>query len=323
MANFNRYANMTSRRVVASLTTMPDRYFKTIKTLKSIQNQTYKLDAVYLSLPVKSRRLEIDYPSITPEMSMLCTVVSCIDYGPITKILGGLLREDDPNTIIITFDDDMVYPPTLVENLIRCHDMYPNSAIGSSGMLVKYSCPMCAITPNENNFLYRIPKFPIPPEGRRVDSIYGYPGALYIRKFFPAKDLLEKDFLNYALIDNNMFMNDDVVISGYLSLHNIERRIFSNIPSVSFVIDEELNIRVRSTNEISYNLDQFFQRMNAAVAKCKSLNMYIETEPLDFSESIVGVTVLIILSLIILIILIVYIILTPSFTSSSFIPSLL
>lgn len=294
-------------RVVASLTTMPDRYFKIVKTLQTLNDQTYKLDAIYLGLPYKSRRLGIEYGEVPDEIKKLCTIVRCEDYGPITKIVAGIIKEDDPNTVIITFDDDMIYPNNMVESLIKHHKKYPDSAIGSSGMLLKYSCPMCAITPNENNFFYRIPKFPVPIKGRRVDSIYGYPGALYVRKFFPSNSLLEGKFLNYALIDNNMLMNDDIVISGYLSLHNIERRIFPNMPIVAFVLDENTGARVRANNEISYDLDKFFQRMNLSIEKAKSLGMYSQTEDLDFSETIIGIVAITVLSVLVMILLLVYI----------------
>lgn len=290
-----------NKRVVASLTTMPDKYDKLPRTLNCLINQTRKLDAIYLGLPYKSRRLGIEYPELPAEVKKLCTVVRCNDYGPITKILAGLLSEQNAETIIITFDDDMAYPENIVEKLCEQNDKYPNSAIGSSGMLLKYSCPMCAITPNENYWAYRIPKFKIPPEGRRVDSIYGYPGALYVRKFFPSIDRLESDFLSYALHDNNMLMNDDIVISGYLSLNNVERRIFTDMPEVGFVLND--NKRVRTSSEISYNLDSFFQRMNLAIEKSKELGMYSYTEPLDISESIIGVSSVIVLSVILIIFL--------------------
>jgi len=295
-------------RVVGSLTTMPDKYNKIVKTLQCLNKQTYKLDAIYLSLPDKSRRLHIPYPPLPEEVSNLCTIVSCTDYGPITKILGGLLMESDPDTVIITFDDDMIYPYNLVERLVAHHKNYPNSSLGSSGMLLKYSCPMCAITPNEDNFIYRIPKFIIPPEGRRVDSIYGYPGALYVRKFFPSNDLLEEKFLKYALTNDDMLLNDDIVISGYLSMNKIERRIFPDMPVVSFVLDDVKFTRERVTSEISYDLDKFFQRMNAAVLSAKNIGMYSSTEEVGLSETIIGILAIVSLSILILVIIIIYII---------------
>lgn len=301
-------------RVVATLTTMPDRYNKVVRTIESLRNQSYQLDEIYLGLPKTSRRLKIDYPPATEDMLKICTIVECTDFGPITKLLGGILSEDDPNTIIISFDDDMIYPNTIVESLVNHHKVYPNSAIGSSGMLLTYSCPMCAITPNEDNFLYRISKFSVPDEGRKVDSIYGYPGALYVRKFFPSKDNLEQDFLNYSLIDDDMFMNDDIVISGYLSLQSIDRRIFPNMPPVDFVYDN--GVRVRTDNEISYNLDKFFQRMNRSIEKCKSLNMYSTTESVYMSETIIGIIAIVIISIIIMLVLIYFLIYTPIYKLS-------
>lgn len=294
-------------RVVASLTTMPDKYSRIVKTLQSLHVQTYKLDAIYLGLPERSVRLKIEYPELPNEISKLCTVIKTNDYGPITKIVAGILMEDDPDTVIITFDDDMYYPPNLVELLVNRHLEYPNSAIGSSGMLLKYNCPMCAITPNEDRLLYRVPKFPVPPEGRRVDSIYGYPGALYVRKFFPRKSRLEKNFLHFALANHNMLMNDDIVISGYLSMHNIERRIFPNMPVVDYAIPDGHNQRLHIESEISYNLDFFFQRMNAAINTSKSYGMYQKTEPMDISETVIGVAGIAAISILILIGIIVYI----------------
>lgn len=291
-------------RVVASLTTMPDRYHKIPATLRSLHAQTTKLDAIYLSVPKVSRRLNIPYPPLSDEVKELCTVVECIDYGPITKIAGGLLSESDADTVIITFDDDMIYPPTIVETLLRHHNKYPNSALGSSGMLLRYTCPMCAITPNEDNFLYRISKFRVPPEGRKVDAIYAYPGALYVRKFFPENNNLAS-FMEYALVNSDMFMNDDIVISGYLSLHKIERRIFPNMPTVSFVTNEA-GVRQRNSNEISYDLDKFFQRMNASILTAKSLGMYAVTEPVDVSETILGVSAIVVICVILLIIILIY-----------------
>lgn len=293
-------------RVVGSLTTMHDRYPKLEKTLKTLQSQTYPMDAIYLGLPKVSRRLGVEYPPLPEEILDLCTVVPCIDYGPITKILGALLSETDPEAVIITFDDDMNYPPNLVEELMEKHRQFPDSALGSSGMLLRYPCPMCSVHPNENNALYRISKVNIPVEGRRVDSIYGYPGALYVRKFFPEKYRLEEDFLKYSLMNHENLMNDDILISGFLSLKNIERRIFDNMPEVGFtLLDGEL-IRVQKDNEISYNLDIFFQRMNSAISNCKQLGMYQNTEPVDMSETIFGIVFIVIICILIIIGLCIY-----------------
>lgn len=298
-------SDLRKPRVVASLTTMPDRYHKLVKTLRCLNNQEYPLDAIYLSIPYRCKRLDIEYPEIPDEITELCTVIRCEDHGPITKILGALLTESDPDTVVITFDDDMIYPKDLVATLMYHHNRHPNCALGSSGMLLKYNCPMCAITPNEHGLVFRIPKFPIPIDGRRVDCIYGYPGALYLRKFFPEKALLN-DFLYYATVNSDMFINDDITISGWLSLKDVERRIYSGIPEVTPVVDDVTGERVRSVHEISYDMDKFFHRLNGAIVASKALGMYAVTEPLSIDESIVGVAFLLFIPIIILIVLCIF-----------------
>lgn len=300
-----------NNRVVASLTIMPDKYQKILKTLISLNKQTYRLDEIYLNLPEKSRRMEIDYPPLPDNIRELCTVVPCTDYGPMTKILGGLTRETDGDTIIITFDDDIIYPPTMVEFLLQKHIIYPNSAIGTSGMLLKNLCPFCAVTPNENRLVTRIPKFYIPPEGRRVDSVYGYPGALYVRKFFPRTDLLEEEFFKYALINFETFINDDMTISGYLSLKNIERRIFNDGPEVSNVLSDETGTRLRTDTEISYNIIKFTTRLNNAVRTLKTYGMFSNPEELDSSESVFFIACYLIIPIILIILFIFLIIFFP------------
>ena len=284
-------------RVVASLTTMPDKYSKIITTLKSLNSQTHKLDAIYLGLPQKSRRLGLEYPPLPKEAEELCTVVKVTDYGPITKLLGGLLKEQDPSTVIITFDDDMYYPPTMVEKLVQRHKEYPDSAIGSSGMLFGRDCPFCAITPNETDFLFRFPKFYIPKEGRRVDSVFGYAGALYVRKFFPSVQNLQKDLLSYSLVTKDTLMNDDITISGYLSKKGIERRIFDWMPGISYIANEQGSFKRLST-EISHNGDDFFRGIKSAIQTCKSFGMYQTTEQIWTSETIAVSGLLLFLGLI-------------------------
>jgi hypothetical protein len=298
-------------RVVGSLTTMPDKYPKLFNTLRSLLDQTYQLDAIYLTIPKYCRRLGIEYPEVPEAIRDLCTVVTYDDYGPITKIIGGIINESHGDTIIITFDDDMIYPKNMVEALMARHRQYPNSALGSSGMLLNQNCPLCAITPNEDNFLYNLAKFRVPPEGRRVDSIYGYPGALYLRRFFPPKKLLVKNFLSYALCTTETYMNDDIIISGYLSKYGIERRIFSDMPRVGFVLDPITGTRLRNSSEISYNLEKFFLRMNSAISYSKRQGLYPQTEPVKMSETLMGVSLIIVIAILLLIIVVAYIIASP------------
>ena len=265
-------------RVVGTLTTMPHRYNFLHKTLLSLHSQSYKLDNIYVTVPYISKRLNVPYPDIPPEILSLCTIIRSEDYGPITKIYGGLIRENDPSTVIITFDDDRIYPPELVSSLLENHNRYPNCAIGSAGLIVGTGFPNCSIRLNEDYKLYKFIGMNIPNEGKNVDSIFGYPGALYIRSFFPVKDEIIPNFISYALIDDNMFMNDDIVISGYLSLRNISRKVFKGVPNVH----EGTN---SSSYDISHNWFKFIKRLNLCIAKSKSIGMFNDSIVISSSMS--------------------------------------
>jgi len=61
-----------------------------------------------VTIPKISARLNIEYPPIPDDITKLCKIVHIdVDYGPITKIYGALISETDPNTIIISCDDDV------------------------------------------------------------------------------------------------------------------------------------------------------------------------------------------------------------------------
>jgi len=65
--------------------------------------------------------------------------------GPATKLIPALRAESDPETILITIDDDVFYPPSLVQELVdaRSHpfpsDMQERARVCECGLFC--SCP--------------------------------------------------------------------------------------------------------------------------------------------------------------------------------------
>src|SRR5690606_13603827 len=102
-------------RVVASYTTLPSRYSVLKQSILSLKNQTVKLDEIYLTIPKIAKRLNKEYPPVPEDIKNLCKVITVDqDYGPITKIYGGLVSESNPNTIIISCDDDVLFKSNFV-----------------------------------------------------------------------------------------------------------------------------------------------------------------------------------------------------------------
>lgn len=275
--NFFNYVNM---RVVVSLTTLPDRYDNLYKTLKTVNNQTQKPDAIYLTLPYIAKRLNQPYPPLPKKIKKLCTIVRTKeDYGPICKIYGALVSEQDPDTIIITVDDDSIYPLNLIESLTNCSKLRPDAAITCMGILVGSGVSLFAIntTLQECKPYKNMLGFNVPNDGRAVDVVQGVSGVLYKRGFFPTCDNLYKELLHYTE-DIDLFKSDDIVLSGYLSKKGIKRYTYPNMPFVDHHV---------TADGLSANINNMVGTFHRSIYKCRDLGMFQTFERCDIFDSCV------------------------------------
>jgi hypothetical protein len=118
-------------RVVVSFSTIPSRLPFLSGVSNQINKQTFKPDAVYACIPMFSERLGKAYDLSTVMVPENLTVIRCEDYGPATKLLGCLEHEQDPDTIIITIDDDIEYSSDLLRNLVSEALQNPSAKVGS------------------------------------------------------------------------------------------------------------------------------------------------------------------------------------------------
>lgn len=115
--------------IIVSLTSFPERIGKVWIVIESILRQTELPDRIILwlyngefadkdSLPPKLLRLEKRGLEIK-----FCDQ----NLFPHKKYFYAM--KDNPDSIIITIDDDMIYPMDLISNLKKNHQKYPNSII--------------------------------------------------------------------------------------------------------------------------------------------------------------------------------------------------
>lgn len=283
-------------RVVVSLTTLPSRLEdnKILPTLKSVNRQTRKPDAVYLGLPRKAKRTGEYYPKPSQEILDLCTVVKLpYDFGPVSKIAAGILAETDPNTIIITVDDDNDYPETFIEELVEKAKIKPKSAIGSSGVVIGTFPSYFAFIRNEAYRRYEGwfgPK--VGKKGQPVDILCGYSGVLYRRGFFPKNnyDVINK-FLKPPSKNKSIFLHDDVYISAYLCSKGIPRHLY---------ILSDIKERFKPSDPISGGF-QFYNHFVRAIRYCYSKGMLKRRVRLSTTTSITGRVILTALLILVLI----------------------
>jgi hypothetical protein len=111
-------------KIVASLTTMPNRIDLIRTTLNSVSNQNVAIDHIEINVPYKCIRTGEDY--IIPEWLENypnLQIHRTEDYGAITKVAPTLIRyKDDEETYIWSVDDDVDYTDNTLSVLLRQHD---------------------------------------------------------------------------------------------------------------------------------------------------------------------------------------------------------
>lgn len=116
-------------RVVISLTTTPERIVHLKPTLVSLLDSTRRVDEIRINLPYISKRGQ---PYVIPKWleSLKSIRLARIeqDWGPGSKIYPALL-EEDPQTVIIAIDDDMIYGSSLIENLVAQYYHHGGQAV--------------------------------------------------------------------------------------------------------------------------------------------------------------------------------------------------
>jgi Glycosyltransferase like family 2 len=121
-------------RVIASLSTVPDRIGNLGPTIRSLLKQTRPPDEIVLAIPefsVRERRPYVvpKYVSRLPHVRVLhCGE----DWGPATKFIAAIqdeLAAGRENTLIMVVDDDRVYPRDALETYLHYHTQLPEAAL--------------------------------------------------------------------------------------------------------------------------------------------------------------------------------------------------
>ena len=232
----NHGSVMHNEEVILSFTSLPKRINHIKPMINSVLEQSYKPDKICLWLPKISKRFDTEMtkemvPGFIKDTGIL--VEFCEDLGPSTKLLPSLKAFSDPKTIIITADDDTVYPKDWIKRLVSAMNRFPNAAIAYRGRkLFRKSLPLPFGINIKRSLKYRWGDtilFSDEDRVENVDILTGVLGAAYRRSFF-------NDDVFSHLKCKSAFFNDDIWVSGNLAMNHIERKVigikapFSDIP---------------------------------------------------------------------------------------------
>ncbi len=204
-------------KAVITLTTIPSRLIskhpEDIHTcLDSLLDQTFEDYEIHFNIPYKLNSTGEEY--VIPEWldkmveeNPKLKYFRGEDYGSITKIVDTLKRIEDPNCVIITADDDLVYHPEMVEEQYKNQtEKFANCAVGYDGMGSLDN----VFTDVRNHYVVSVP-FNV-----KVNVLQHYKTVSYKRCYF------EDDFFT-DFVDKSWA--DDVTVSAYMGKQKIDRYV--------------------------------------------------------------------------------------------------
>lgn len=238
---------LTTRRVIASLSTLPDRINNLEATIQSLLNQTRPPDEIVLALPDFSKRQNMPYFVPQGLERFPIRILRCEkDWGPATKFIPVIQEELNAgrgDTLIIVVDDDRIYPPDALETYLYYNERLPDAALAFRG------------APMPQGLKWTKPKLCLGSkirEPRRVAVMMGC-GSYFIQPRF-----FDSLLWDYSAAPEAAFYMDDIWISGCLDRRGIEKYV---VPASAMMrtdprqrgtmtLDEVPNGRRWSNNEV-------------------------------------------------------------------------
>src|SRR5437867_783283 len=206
---------LNDRRVIASLSTVPDRIGNLGPTIRSLLRQTHPPDEIVLAIPEFSVRERRHYvvPKYISRLPRVRILRSREDWGPATKFIAAIqdeLAAGRQNTLIMVVDDDRVYPPDALETYLHYSEQLPEAALCFRGAAMPSTLDWDDATMIRASELR---------EPRPVAVITGCGSYLVQPRFF------DESLWDYSVAPQIAFHIDDIWISGWLSRRGVKRYV--------------------------------------------------------------------------------------------------
>jgi hypothetical protein len=199
--------------VVVTLTTSPKRIDKIEPVIDSIMNQTSVPDKIVLNVPFVYKRNNSTFGEV-PDFLLnnpRIHINRCEDIGPATKVLPTV-KIVRPHTILISIDDDIVYPEDTIATLLEMSKIYPEAAItGNSRMPLEHDDYLPHRRDETKPF-------------QLAELVEGHASVLYRREF-----LLDFDYDDILTTPLSCYLGDDLILSNHLRRKNIPILVVDDI----------------------------------------------------------------------------------------------
>ena len=225
------------RRVIASLSTVPDRINNLGPTIRSLLEQTRPPDEIVLAIPEFSVREQRSYvvPKYISRLPRMRILHCPEDWGPATKFIGAIrdeLAAGRENTLIMVVDDDRLYPRDALETYLYYSEQLPNAALCFRGAAMPSTLDW-----DDARMIYAKDVR----EPRPVAVITGCGSYLVQPRFF------DQSLWDYSKAPSVAFYIDDIWISAWLSRRGVKRYV---IPASARMRSVSRQRRTVSLNKI-------------------------------------------------------------------------
>jgi hypothetical protein len=225
------------QRVIASLSTVPDRIGNLEPTIRSLLKQTRPPDEIVLAIPEFSIREQRPYvvPKYISRLPRVRVLHCAEDWGPATKFIGAIrdeLAAGRENALIMVVDDDRLYPRDALETYLYYSKQLPNAALCFRGAAMPSTLDW-----DDAKMIYAKDVR----EPRPVAVITGCGSYLVQPRFF------EQSLWDYSKAPSVAFYIDDIWISAWLSRRGVKRYV---IPASARMRSVSRQRRTVSLNKI-------------------------------------------------------------------------
>ena len=248
-------SDINERRIIVSLTSYPARIHHVSTVLSTITAQTKQADEIVLWLaeeqfPEKEKNLPRDLRKVI--QNGIVTLRWCDDLKPHKKYFYAF--QEYPDDLVITIDDDLYYPPDLIEKLYASYLKHPNAVSAMRVHLMVYDEKTGILPYNAWVMGYK--------EAEGIESMQlfhtGNAGVLY------PVHLFHKDMLNQKAIREACLYADDILLKMM--------EIVSDIPVVFVSGHTKLNY-VGKTQEdglFQYNISHNDEQIQRSIHQVES-----------------------------------------------------
>jgi len=242
-----------------SMTSMSSRLPTLHLTLKSLLDQSYDDLVIYLYLSHDPYLLDKGVTELTPEIKALqrkaggrLKVVFCPNWGPYRKLLPYLRHNWGSSKLVVTVDDDTIYPADWLQGMVNAYDTY-RCVIGYRGHRINIRNDK--IAPYRSWMRTRIEENPslfILPTGKD--------GVLYNTAFFPINVLNIEDAIKIAPTVDDLWFRWHLLLNRIpVSVINVDYRT-GTLEETDYDSSLYLNFNMGGGNDVAVDALQNYFR---------------------------------------------------------------